>query len=223
VLVVDEGGKQVAFASGLVDLLLNKGLIVLAIDYRGAGETAGTVPAIGYGPGTPEYNLTNYSLFVGRPLAGARVMDIRCATDFLAGRAEVDAERIAIAGRGRGALSAVLAASFDDRLRCVVADELLTSWVFDEEFVDIGLAYFIPRILTLGDMSQLLAHLVPRPLLVANPVDGRRRTVAIDDCRRQLQFTSGTYELLDARDKLQVSHGAVDEMAARLVEWLHSD
>ena len=124
----------------------NKGFVVLAIDYRGAGETAGTVPAIEYGPGTPEYNLTNYSLFIGRPLAGARVVDIRCATDFLTSRKEVDADRIAIVGRGRGALSAVLAASFDDRLGCVVADELLSSWVFDEEFVDIDLAYMIPRI-----------------------------------------------------------------------------
>ena len=87
----------------LVDALVNKGFIVLAIDYRGAGETAGTVPAIEYGPGTPEYNLTNYSLFIGRPLAGARVVDIRCATDFLTSRKEVDAARIAIVGRGRGA------------------------------------------------------------------------------------------------------------------------
>src|SRR5207249_4586312 len=77
VLIVDEDGKQAAFEHGLVDALVSRDFVVLAIDYRGAGETAGTVPAIGYGPAMPEYNLTNYSLFIGRPLAGARVVDIR--------------------------------------------------------------------------------------------------------------------------------------------------
>ena len=106
VLVVDEGGKQVACERGLIDAILSKGLVVLAIDYRGAGETAGTVPAIEYGPGTPEYNPANYSLFIGRPLAGARVADIRRATDFLANRPEVDASRISMRSAAVGSRSA---------------------------------------------------------------------------------------------------------------------
>jgi hypothetical protein len=213
VLVVDEGGKQAAFERGLVDALLDEGLVVLAIDYRGAGETAGTVPAIEYGPGTPEYNLTNYSIFIGRPLAGARVVDIRFATDFLANRKEVDPARIAIAGRGRGALSAVLAASFDDRLTCVAADELLATWVFDEEFVGIDLAYMIPRILTVGDMPHLLAHVAPRPLLITNPVDGRRRDVTVDDANRALRFTTAVYDVTGASDAMQVSRDNVEAIA----------
>jgi len=221
-LVVDEGGKQSAFDRGLVDELANQGFIVLAIDYRGAGETAGTVPAIEYGPGTPEYNLSNYSLFIGRPLAGARVADIRCATDFLANRPEVDASRIAIAGRGRGALSAVLAASFDDRLRCVVADELLTTWVFNDEFVGIGLAYMIPRILTVGDMPHLLAHVAPRPLLITNPVDGRRRVVSVGDVNGQLRCTQAVYDVIGDGDKLQVSEADSGHVARYLSKQLQA-
>ncbi len=222
VLVVDENGKQAAVENGLVDALVSNGFAVLAIDYRGTGETAGTVPSIEYGPGTPEYNLTNYSLFVGRPLAGMRVADIRCATDFLTSRNEIDAERISIVGRGRGALSAVLAASFDDRLGCVVADEFLTSLVFDEEFIDIGLDYLIPRILTVADMPQLLAHVAPRPLLVSNPVDGRRRAVAVDECRRQLQYTAATYDVFGASDKLQVSRTKAEEIVRDFANWLQT-
>ncbi len=222
VLVVDEDGKQAALESGLIEALVKQGAVVLAIDYRGAGETAGTVPAIEYGPGTPEYNLTNYSLFVGRPLAGARVVDIRYATDFLASCKEVDPSRIAIVGRGRGALSAVLAASFDDRLGCVVADELVTSLVFDEEFVDIGLEYLIPRILTVADMPQLLAHVAPRPLLIANPVDGRRRPVSIDECTRQAPFTAAVYDVFGERSKLHVLRTEADQTASSLAEWLQT-
>jgi cephalosporin-C deacetylase-like acetyl esterase len=222
VLVVDESGKQAAFERGLVDALLSQGIVVLAIDYRGAGETAGTVPAIEYGPGTPEYNLTNYSLFIGRPLAGARIVDIRCATDFLTSRNEVDADRIAIAGRGRGALSAVLAASFDERLACVVADELLATWIFDEEFVGIDLTYMIPRILTVGDMPHLLAHVAPRPLLVANPVDGRRREVSVDDATSQLRFTSAVYDAVGAGDELHIARDDAAAIARSVAERFQS-
>lgn len=220
VLLVDEDGKQANFASGLVDALLDRGFVVLAVDYRGVGETAETVPSIAYGPGTPEYNLTNYSLFVGRPIAGARITDIRAATDFLANRTEVDPAQLAIVGRGRGALSAVLAAAFDERLRHVVAEDYLTTLVFDEEFVDVGLEYMIPNILTVADTPHLLAQVAPRPLLVLNPVDGRRRAVTVDQCRKQLQPTVTVYDVLGASDRLQPTRTPMGDTAGAVAEWL---
>jgi cephalosporin-C deacetylase-like acetyl esterase len=180
-LIVDEEGKQSAFELRVVDSLLSNGRIVLAIDYRGTGETAKTVPSIEYGPGTPEYNLFQYGLFIGRPIMGMWVFDVKCATDFLAERDEVDLKQISIAGRGRGGLAAVLAAAYDERIHSVAAEEMLATWVFNEEFRDIGLAYFIPRILTLADMPELLACLAPRPVLIVNPVDGRRRPLRDQD------------------------------------------
>jgi hypothetical protein len=220
VLIVDETGKQTAFDQGLVDELVERGNVVLAIDYRGVGETHETVPAIGYGPAMPEYNLTNYSLFIGRPLAGARVVDIRYATDFLTSRSEVDAKRIAIVGRGRGALSALLAASLDERLGCVVTDELLASLVFDEEFVDVGLEYFIPRLLTVADIPHLLAHIGPRPLLMLNAVDGRRREVSDDVCGQRLKSTTAVYDILGAKEKLQIARSKLEQKVKGLADWL---
>lgn len=220
VLLVDENGKQATFASGLVDSLLDRGYIVLTIDCRGVGETADTVPAIGYGPGTPEYNLTNYSLFLGRPIAGARVVDIRAATDFLANRSEVDTTQMAIHGRGRGALSAVLAAAFDQRLSHVVAEELLTTLVFDGEFVNVGLEYMIPNILTVADMPHILALVAPRPLLVLNPVDGRRRAVPIDQCQKHLQPAAIVYDVMGAGRRLHTSRTSTGNATEAVAEWL---
>jgi cephalosporin-C deacetylase-like acetyl esterase len=194
VIVVDEEGKKSAFERGTVEALAANGRVVLAIDYRGTGETAGTVPAIEYGPGTPEYNLSNYGLFIGRPIMSMWTFDVRCATDLLASRPEVDATRISIAGRGRGALAALLAAAFDHRIRSVALEEMLGTWVFNEEFRDVGLAYFIPRILTLADMPQLVACLAPRPALIVNPVDGRRRRFSGDAARDLNRFARSVYE-----------------------------
>lgn len=215
VIVVDEDGKQRAFERGLVSRLVEAGNIVLAIDYRGTGETAGTVPAILYGPGTPEYNLTNYGLIVGRPISGMRVFDVRCAIDFLAARPEVERSRIALAGRGRGALVAMLSAAFDERVHSVALEELLATWVFNDEFVKIGLSYMIPRILTVGDIQHLAACLAPNRVLLLNPVDGRRQSLPAGN---HFQFTQAVYNKFEAQNHLTQQQAAKAPQAVS--KWL---
>ncbi|NUQ63872.1 MAG: acetylxylan esterase, partial [Pirellulales bacterium] len=174
VVLADERGKQFAMERGLFERLLDAGCVVLAIDLRGLGETAGTVPSY---PGAHDYNLANYSLFCGRPMFGMWAYDLDGAADWLAGREEVDASRIVCAGRGIVALSAALAAAGNERIRAVVAEEMLDTWVFPEHFREIGLSYFVPKILTVGDTDHLAACVAPRPLVLLNPVDGQRRPV----------------------------------------------
>ena len=194
---------------------------MLAIDLRGTGETAGTLPGIEYGPGEPDYNLSNYGLFVGRPIAGMRVFDIRCATDFLLSRTEADASGVALLGRGRAAFAGIFAAGFDTRIHSVVAENLLTTWVFEDEFLGIGLSYLLPRILTIADIPQLLAGISPRPLLVLNPVDGRRQPVTADDSASHHQFTSAIYDLQNAPAALQHVRADDDRVSSVIVEWLN--
>jgi len=222
VLVVDEDGKQHSYERGLIEALNSAGFVTLAIDLRGTGETAGTLPGIEYGPGEPDYNLSNYGLFVGRPIAGMRVFDIRCATDFLISRPEVDTSGVALVGRGRAAFAGIFAAGFDDRIQSVAAEALLTTWVFEEEFLSIGLSYLLPRILTIADMPQLLAGMSPRPLLVLNPVDGRRQPVTAAAAVDQHQFTSAVYMLQNAYDALR--HARADEAgaSAAIVDWVNT-
>jgi dienelactone hydrolase len=220
-LLVDELGKSAAFERGLVEHLAAAGWVVAALDYRGAGETAGTVPQIGYGPGTPEYNLCNYSLFVGRPLAGMRVEDVRSVIDFLERQPHLERSQVALVGRGRGALVGVLAAALDVRIRWLVVEELLVSWVFPEEFVGIGLSYFIPRVLTVADMPQLVAAAAPRPVLVLNPVDGRRRPVDVPQAGRQHESARAAYALHDAKSSFEILRSDPDHAAATVSAWLN--
>jgi hypothetical protein len=220
VLVVDELGKQKAFSRGLVSRLLQAGHVVLAIDTRGTGETAGTVPTIGYGPGTPEYNLSNYALLLGRPLVGMRALDIRCAIDLLARQEEVNTARITVVGRGRAALAGLLAALYDSRIHSLVTEELLASWIFSEEFNHIGLCYLVPQILTIGDMQHLTACLAPRNLLMLNPVDGRRRLLTKAAAREQFPFTEKVYQLHAGAEKLQRKHVAPEQSVDAMVDWV---
>jgi pimeloyl-ACP methyl ester carboxylesterase len=217
-LVVDERGKQFSFERGLVQRLADAGFVVLALDVRGAGETAGTLPMY---DGAHDFNLSNYSLFCGRPMPGMMVHDVRCAVDFLAGRPEVDASRIAYAGRGIAGLVGILAAAYDPRVRAVAAEETLSTWVLREEFFEIGLSYLIPRILTVGDMGHLAACVAPRPLWLVNAVDGRRRPVSLESARQDGRFADCIYTMHQSAGKL--SRTRSDDVKAvpdRLVEWL---
>lgn len=220
VVIVDESGKQHAFARGLVERLLEKGMVVLAIDYRGAGETAGTVPSIGYGPAVPDYNLSNYALLVGRPLAGMRVHDVRCALDLLEQHPEANVHSMAIVGRGRGALAAMLAGALDDRVAATVLEDLFASWVFPEEFVDIGISSLIPRVLTAGDIQHFAACMAPRDALLLNPVDGRRRRLSADQAVQWGPFAAAVYDLFDAPSRLDVVTVASDAATDEIAAWL---
>ncbi|MBC8870773.1 MAG: acetylxylan esterase [Planctomycetes bacterium] len=217
VIIADEQGKQFAFERGLAEPLLAEGYAVLLIDYRGAGETTGTVPEY---RGAHDFNLSNYSLFCGRPMTGMRVHDVRSAVDFLIERPDIDTSRIAYCGRGHAALVGVLATAFDDRIGAVLAEEILTTYVFEEELLDIGLCYLIPRILTVGDITHLVACVAPRPTLILNPVDGRRRMVSAEDSKEANQFARQVYGFRQSANRLQFARSDVKEVPARLVEWL---
>jgi hypothetical protein len=217
VLIVDEDGKKAAVSRGLMERLANAGFVSLAIDYRGAGETANTVPAYDT---VPDYNLSNYSLFIGRPLAGMRVFDVRCATDFLAARSEVDRSRIAVIGRGMGAFTGTLAAAFDKRIAVVAAEEMLATWVFPEEFDNVGLSYLIPKILTVGDVEHLAACVAPRPLLMLNAVDGQRRPMGEETWKQTVRFTESVYRLNKTPQQFSRQRVEGKDVTERLVEWL---
>lgn len=220
VLIVDESGKAEAFDRGRIRELLKSGFIVAALDYRGAGETAGTVPELNYETVTPDYNLSNYSIMVGRPLAGMRVFDVRCVLDFIVERAEVDRSRIALTGRGMGGFIGLLTAVLDDRVGAVAIEEVLDTWAFSEEFNSIGLSYLLPRVLSVGDIMHLAACVAPRPMLVLNPVDGKRRPLDGARTEQLYPFARSVYTLSGQTGLLQVRRVEDEKTTGALAEWL---
>jgi dipeptidyl aminopeptidase/acylaminoacyl peptidase len=72
----------------------------LFLDFAGRGDSAGKTITMGAGEAS----------------------DLEAAVDFLSGKAGVDSRRIALAGRGMGAVAAILAAGRDRRVRALVLD-----------------------------------------------------------------------------------------------------
>ena len=153
-LYVDGRGKR--GAGGQIEEPVRQGHIVLSIDVRGWGETAGE-----------EYRVGMLALHVGRPLLGQRVEDVLTAMDVLVGRGEVDAGRIDLMGIGAAGPVALHAAALDERFASLTLRDSIRSWVDDvvahprKENV---IGYMVPSALLKYDLPDLVAAVAPRPV-----------------------------------------------------------
>ncbi len=106
VVYLSPGGKKDAFRfdmtpGPLVKELLREGVRVLALDARFTGELS--------------VDWERNCLAWGRPAAGMAADDARWAAAWLAGRKEVDPDRIALLGLGKSGVAALLAAALETR------------------------------------------------------------------------------------------------------------
>lgn len=97
VIMVAEGGKSLFLAERPSDIesLLKAGIMVCLPDVRGTGETS---PDLRRDPDGSESMDANTVLTLGDTLVGLRLKDLRTVVAYLAGRPEIDAERIGLWG-----------------------------------------------------------------------------------------------------------------------------
>lgn len=173
VIYVNSAGKS----AGMDDIepLVRVGLVVLALDARGWGETqpARVRPSGEFARWFGDYDSAMTALLLGKTLAGMRACDVARAVDLLAGRGEVDAERIYAYGKGGGATAVLFAALLDARIRRVALEGLLVSYeaITSQRLHRHVFEQVVPGILRHGDIPELLAALAPRPATVLSTTD----------------------------------------------------
>jgi cephalosporin-C deacetylase-like acetyl esterase len=175
--LTDDGGDGVVAEPGSMDRILAAGHAVCAITLRGTGLTTPRFPH-----GGPEYydgsvhldeRFAWTCLVMGRPVIGQRVWDTLRAVDYLVSRPDVDAAQVRIVGVGSSGLAAMMAALLDHRVRSVLVDRTLASYmsILESESYSTNLAYFVPGILRSFDLPQIAAALSPRSCWILNGVD----------------------------------------------------
>ena len=163
VLWVDAAGKAAGAAEGgPIETLVRSGNIVLAVDPRGYGESAPSAgPRSGY---SKLYQTAMRALLVGKTLAGMQTGDVLRAFDYLNARSDVDTKRIAIVGRGNGAVLALYAAALEPRIAKIGLINRPESYMnivqakMHEGIVDI----VVPGVLRDFDLPDVEAALRPR-------------------------------------------------------------
>jgi hypothetical protein len=164
VLYVDGRGKQAAAGGdGEIDRLVASGKAVLAVDVRGYGETRDTGSY--HKDINDEERTSMLALYLGKPLLGQRVADVKTCLDFLERRPDIDASHVELVAVGRAGPVGLHAAYFDPRIRKLVLKDSIRSWIDDVVAQPLAphlLAQVVPGALKYYDLTDLEAALGDR-------------------------------------------------------------
>jgi dienelactone hydrolase len=202
-LLLHLGGKAEALKHPLAAALIDKGWTVVAPDLRATGTLHPAGDAI---VGAPDHNSAEHAVWVGRPLLGQWVCDVRCLLEWMAGYPGMQGERLAVIGLGYAGVVALCAAGLlEDRVSVAAAVDAPVSFLTDKAYPNgwpMGL--LAPGILRVGDVPHLVALAAPRRLIVAGGIaaDGRKLTAAQLD--GAFAFPRAMYRLGKAQDRLTV-------------------
>jgi hypothetical protein len=188
VVYVDEEGKSAGRTpEELLEPLAKAGYAALSIDVRGVGETF--VPAPGYDrvdhrgfTQNGEADLLYGAMRAGRTAIGLRVTDVLRGVDYLESRAEVNRAKIAVAGKGWGALAALFASALDGRVAGAVSNRMLSSYaaITESELFVHRPSSFVPGVLAKFDLPAVAAAIAPRPVVLVNAVDAQGRRTPLE-------------------------------------------
>lgn len=199
-IVLHLDGKDAALAHAFTKSL--KGAIC-APDLRATGAAKPANDAIA---GAPDHNSCEHALWIGRPLLGQWVVDVRALVDVLSRQPGIEASRVNLVGIGQaGVVALVAGALLGDRLNAVVAVDAPTSFLAPAAYpAGTRMGLLAPGILRAGDVPQLAALCAPRRLGIMGGIDGAGKKLDVKGLREAFAFTRKIYGLMKAEDRLLI-------------------
>lgn len=201
-VVLDLEAGQQAGGGPVAGALRDKGWSVMSLDLRATGKVAQPNDRIGR---APDHNTAEWSLWLGRPLLGQWIVDVRRLLDAVQERDGRLPGEILVAGVGPAGLVAVCSAALDSRITSVATSGMLASYVTDQPYQGQWLGTLVPGILRdAGDIAQLAALIAPRRLVIAGGVTGGG--AALDAAGRDaaFAFTRQAYAVEGAADRFRL-------------------
>jgi hypothetical protein len=205
-LYVNSQGK--ANSGGEIEALVKSGVVVLAIDARGWGETSHTATGEedSWNALFPNYNPAMTAMLLGTSLVAMRAEDIARGLDLLAGRPEVDAEKLYGMGVGAATVPLLHAAFRDARLKKVILEGGLVSYdSVETSKIQRGIVEsVIPGVLKAYDLPDLVAALAPRPTWIVDARDGMGYRVNIAKVRQEYAGAAEAFKSSGAEGGLHI-------------------
>ena len=205
-VLLDLDGADKAAKNPLVSALRRDGWSVLTLDLRATGKLACPGDQIGR---APDHNSAEWSLWLGRPLLGQWVVDVRRLLDALQENDGSLPDEILTVGVGPAGLVAICAAALDERITHVATAGTLASYVTEEPYQGLRLGIMVPGILReAGDVPHLAALVAPRRFVVAGGVTGAGKPLDATALHAALAFARQAYGVAGAADNFRVLSGA---------------
>ncbi|HUS92072.1 MAG TPA: acetylxylan esterase [Phycisphaerae bacterium] len=198
------------------EALTARGWAALCIDHWAFGERRGR----------SEGEIFKEMLWGGQVMWGRMVYDSLRAVDYLAGRADVDAGRIATLGLSMGSTMAWWVAALDERIKVCVDICCLTDFgaLIEARGLDgHGVYYYVPKLLKHFTTAQINALIAPRAhLSLAGVYDRLTPPAGLDRIDAELR---AAYAAAGAPDAWRLSryhcgHMETAAMRAEILEFL---
>ena len=193
--------EQDASVDQIRDLVIKSGRSFVSLQLRATGSLAFGRDRVGR---AVDHNSAEWALWLGRPMLGQWVQDVRAAITVL--QAPRIGRRICIMGKGPAGLVAVCAAAIDDRVEHAVSIGMLGSYVSTSPYEGQRLGLFPNGILRdVGDVAHIAALVAPRKLNVIGAVHGNGNPMNAVDLQAAFEPTAGVYEMLKESEHLRIS------------------
>ncbi len=188
-------GKSAAAAEGgEIEPFVKAGLIVLAIDLRGLGETrsrnteGGDDFPVYFG----DFESAMTALHIGRPLVGMRITDVLRGVDLLAARPDVERTKIYGFGKDAGAIPLLHAAAIDERIGKLALEGMIASYqtIIQQRIHRQIFEQVIPGVLRSYDLPDVVAALAPRQVWIVNGVNALGQQMKLTELKKQYAAAS---------------------------------
>jgi cephalosporin-C deacetylase-like acetyl esterase len=192
----DSGVERDGLEFALLDDLITKGRVIVAVDVRGIGLTTSPHPP-DEDPGQfhqvddPDEVFTYWAWQMDECFFGMRVRDFLRSVEYTLSRPDVDAGGVMAIGRGMGALWALYAAALDDRILSAVCHNGLLSYraLTSVDCYTQETSVFVRDVLKYFDLPQVAAAAAGRRLTLLEPVGPMRTPVEFGDADRAYDWT----------------------------------
>jgi dienelactone hydrolase len=228
-LLLHSGGKSAIRKWALATALLQAGWSVLAPDLLDQGEIRGDFESSNY-LGSRDQETCTAAMVVGQSLAGWWSQEVLALVGWAQAQADLDASTVACVAQGETGLALLAAAAQSDALRPLVFTGTLASYhsaegygkpyVYGGDNSSIGgvgsNAWYVPDIVSAGDVDQFVGLLVPRPVMVACPVIASGRTLSAGELAGHFTCSRSLWAAAEL-DNLRIVSG---RNTARIAQWL---
>lgn len=188
--------------SELAKSLREKGWAVAVPELRATGRLAVPGDKIG---NAPDHNSAEWSLWIGRPLLGQWVGDVRRSLDQITRDVSELPPEVMLVGSGTAGPVALCAAALDERVTHAVTINSLASYVTNEPYRNQRLGLMVPGILReVGDIPHIAGLIAPRQVTIVGGVTGGGQTIHGDDLVKQFRVTQDIFAMQSVAKQFRV-------------------
>jgi hypothetical protein len=220
--ISQEGKEAEATPGGLVESLVHRGFVVLTPDLPGIGELSGYQRGDDSVLRGVNYNLIFGAQLIGSSITGIQARAVLRVMRYLAGRPDVDRNRISALARGTTGPALLHAALRDQNARAFAFIDAPLSWksLFDNPLYNLAQgATVVPGALQYYDLPDLMGLIAPRKMLLVNPLDGGGQPAGNVLCRKTGEIVAPYYA--DGKTLFSIMNSVDSEsLADILAGWL---